>query len=95
MQEITLAASWVSILAGVGSDFKELVFKVFIPLLCGIFVLVVGFRTKAPGPTILAVIFAGIVWGLSANLSSLSDITGETVNQYDGGGATEIFGGDH
>ncbi|MFE4873464.1 hypothetical protein [Streptomyces sp. NPDC056682] len=82
---ITVAADWISLGTGFGNDLKGLIFNIGIPVLCGTFVLVVGFKTKAPGPTIMAVIFAGIVWGLSASMgTTLKDTTTNTVNHYDG-----------
>ncbi|WP_331736759.1 hypothetical protein OG426_55315 (plasmid) [Streptomyces canus] len=92
MQTVTLAADWITIGTGLGTDIKTLIFNVFIPVLCGIFVLVVGFKTRAPGPTLMAVIFAGIVWGLSANMATIKDTTGDTVKQYDGGGRSSVQG---
>ncbi|MFJ2007996.1 hypothetical protein [Streptomyces chartreusis] len=89
---VTLAADWFSILNGIGTDARFLIFEVAIPVLCGIFVWVIGWKTRAPGPTIMAVIFAGIVWGLSANLDTLRDTTGDTVTQYDKGGGSVIEG---
>ncbi|MGW4784881.1 hypothetical protein [Streptomyces sp. NPDC004230] len=89
---LTLATDWITIGTGLGTDVKALIFNVFIPVLCGIFVLVVGVKTKAPGPTLMAVIFAGIVWGLSANMAAIKDTTGDTVKQYDGGTHSVIKG---
>ncbi|MEU2391892.1 hypothetical protein [Streptomyces sp. NPDC007369] len=82
---ITLAAGWIQTGTGLGNDIKSLIFNVAIPVLCGLFVLVVGWRTKAPGPTIMAVIFAAIVWGLSANMATLKNKTTEDIVQYQGG----------
>ncbi|MCX4826175.1 hypothetical protein OG883_41640 [Streptomyces sp. NBC_01142] len=87
MHEITLAAGWITTGTGLGNDIKDLIFNVAIPVLCGLFVVVVGWKTKAPGPTIMAVIFAAIVWGGSANMDTLKDKTTEDINQYDDGGA--------
>ncbi|MEW1637460.1 hypothetical protein AB0469_25730 [Streptomyces sp. NPDC093801] len=88
MQEtITMAAGWIQTGTGLGNDIKGLIFDVAIPVLCGIFVLVVGWKTKAPGPTIMAVIFAAIVWGLSANMATLKNKTSEDIVQYQGGPA--------
>jgi hypothetical protein len=92
MHSVTLAADWITIGTGFGTDMKTLIFNVFIPVLCGIFVLVVGSKTRAPGPTLMAVIFAGVVWGLSANMATIKDTTGDTVKQYDTGGNTVIQG---
>jgi hypothetical protein len=94
MQSVTLAADWITIGTGFGTDMKTLIFNVFIPVLCGIFVLVVGFKTRAPGPTLMAVIFAGVVWGLSANMATIKDTTGDTVKQYDTGGGNTVIEGD-
>ncbi|MFI0742370.1 hypothetical protein ACH4PU_30490 [Streptomyces sp. NPDC021100] len=82
---VTLAAGWIGTLSGFGTDLKGLIFNIGIPVLCGFFVLVVGVRTKAPGPTIMAVIFAAVVWGLSANMAALKDKTSEDITHYDGG----------
>ncbi|MFC8953688.1 MULTISPECIES: hypothetical protein [unclassified Streptomyces] len=84
-ETITLAAGWIQTGTGLGNDIKSLIFNVAIPVLCGIFVIVVGWKTKAPGPTIMAVIFAGIVWGLSANMGALKDKTTEDITNYNGG----------
>ncbi len=82
---ITLAAGWIQTGTGLGTDIKSLIFDVAIPALCGIFVVVVGWKTKAPGPTIMAVIFAAIVWGLSANMGALKNKTTEDIVQYQSG----------
>ncbi|THA53184.1 hypothetical protein [Streptomyces sp. A1136] len=82
---ITLAAGWIQTGTGIGTDLKGLIFDVAIPVLCGMFVLVVGWKTKAPGPTIMAVIFAAIVWGLSANMAALKNKTNEDIVQYQSG----------
>ncbi|WP_432095623.1 hypothetical protein [Streptomyces sp. bgisy100] len=82
-----LAAGWIQTGTGLGNDLKDLIFNVAIPVLCGAFVVIVGVKTKSPGPTIMAVIFAAIVWGGSANMDTLKDKTTEDINQYDGGGA--------
>ncbi|EPH40947.1 hypothetical protein ABT390_35440 [Streptomyces aurantiacus] len=89
---VTLAASWIDVGNGLGGDFKDLVFKVGIPAMCGVFVFVVGWKTKAPGPTIAACFLAAIVWGLSANMDDLQGNTSDTINEYDGGPG--IIGGD-
>ncbi|MFF9594083.1 hypothetical protein ACF1FX_33720 [Streptomyces sp. NPDC014646] len=85
-ETVTLAAGWIQTLQGLGLDLKDLIFNVGIPVLCGLFVLVVGFKSKAPGPTIVAVIFGAIVWGGAANMGALKDKTSEDIVQYDGGG---------
>ncbi|MER8236121.1 hypothetical protein [Streptomyces sp. NPDC094049] len=85
MHTITLAAGWIQTGTGLGNDIKSLIFNVAIPAMCGVFVVVVGWKTKAPGPTIMAVIFAGIVWGLSANMGALKDKTTEDITNYNGG----------
>ncbi|SEB59035.1 hypothetical protein [Streptomyces sp. TLI_105] len=82
---LTLAVGWLQTGTGLGNDIKGLIFNVAIPVLCGIFVVVVGWKTKAPGPTIMAVIFAGIVWGLSANMATLKNKTTEDIVQCQGG----------
>ncbi|AJF70370.1 hypothetical protein [Streptomyces vietnamensis] len=82
---IILAAGWIQTGTGLGNDIKGLIFNVAIPVLCGFFVIVVGWKTKAPGPTIMAVIFAAIVWGLSANMATLKNKTTEDIVQYQGG----------
>ncbi|MFE5711994.1 hypothetical protein ACFQ7J_14395 [Streptomyces sp. NPDC056501] len=84
-ETITLAAGWIQTGTGLGNDVKGLIFNVAIPVLCGIFVIVVGWKTKAPGPTIMAVLFAGIVWGLSSNMGALKDKTTEDITNYNGG----------
>lgn len=86
MHDVILAAGWIQTGTGLGNDIKNLIFNVAIPVLCGFFVVVVGIKTKAPGPTIMAVIFAAIVWGGSANMDALKDKTTEDITQYDGGG---------
>lgn len=85
-ETVTLAADWITVGNGFGNDLKKLIFNVGIPTLGGIFVLVVGLRTRSPGPTIIAAIFAGVVWGLSANMATIKDTTGDTISHYDGGG---------
>ncbi|MFD9047867.1 hypothetical protein ACFVVP_25905 [Streptomyces sp. NPDC058128] len=82
---LVLAAGWIQTGTGLGNDIKGLIFNVAIPTLCGVFVVVVGWKTKAPGPTIMAVIFAAIVWGLSANMAVLKNKTTEDITQYQKG----------
>ncbi|QES51971.1 hypothetical protein DEJ50_33225 [Streptomyces venezuelae] len=82
---VTLAAGWIETVAGLGTDIRGLIFNVAIPVLCGIFVVVIGWKTKAPGPTIMAAIFAGILWGLSSNMDTLKNKTTEDIVQYQGG----------
>ncbi|MFB7225811.1 hypothetical protein [Streptomyces sp. NPDC056227] len=53
MHDITLAAGWIQTGTGLGNDIKALIFNVAIPVLCGAFVVIVGWKTKAPGPTIV------------------------------------------
>ncbi|GAA3372109.1 hypothetical protein GCM10017744_102260 [Streptomyces antimycoticus] len=67
------------------ADLKNLILYGVIPLMCLIFVVVVGFKTRAAGPTILSVILAAMVWWGAANMDLLSDKTGEDVTQYDNG----------
>ncbi|GAB2736092.1 hypothetical protein [Kitasatospora kifunensis] len=81
-------AGWIATATGIGTDLKSLVFTIAIPVLCGIFVLVVGFRTKSPGPTIMAVIMAAIVWGLSANMGSLQGKAVQDINHYNNTGSS-------
>ncbi|MFD9517930.1 hypothetical protein [Streptomyces sp. NPDC059979] len=85
LNDVTLAQGWIQTGTGLGNAIKSLIFDVAIPVLCGVFVVVVGWKTKAPGPTIMAVIFAGIVWGLSANMVTLKNKTTEDIVQYQGG----------
>lgn len=89
-ETVTLAAGWITTGNGLGNDIKDLIFNVGIPVLCGAFVIIVGWKTKAPGPTIMACIFAAIVWGLSANMATLKDKTTEDITQYDGGGGQQL-----
>ncbi|MFE2693689.1 hypothetical protein [Streptomyces mirabilis] len=91
---VTSAADWITIGTGLGTDMKTLIFTVLIPLLCGVFILVVGFKTRAPGPTLMAVIFAGIVLGLSLSLGAIGDSTKDTIKQYNGGGGFTVIPGD-
>ncbi|MER6610773.1 hypothetical protein ABT282_33985 [Streptomyces sp. NPDC000927] len=87
MQEtVIVAAGWIQTVTGLGNDIKALIFNVLIPVLCGGFVFLVGVKTKAPGPTIMAVIFSAIVWGGAANMDALKNKTTEDITQYDGGG---------
>ncbi|MDH6115668.1 hypothetical protein P3T36_007285 [Kitasatospora sp. MAP12-15] len=79
------ATGWIATFTGLGNDTKSLIFTVLIPVLCGMFVLVVGVRTKSPGPTIGAVILAAVVWGLSANMGVLSSKATVDITQYSGG----------
>ncbi|OEJ21543.1 hypothetical protein AS594_39075 [Streptomyces agglomeratus] len=89
-ENVTLAVGWIETGTGLGNDIKDLIFNVGIPLLCGLFVMVVGWKTKAPGPTIMAVIFAAIVWGGSASMETLKEKTTEDITQYDGGELTPM-----
>ncbi|MFG2298494.1 hypothetical protein [Streptomyces sp. NPDC048603] len=82
---VMLAQGWIQTGTGLGNGIKDLIFNVAIPTLCGVFVVVVGWKTKSPGPTIMAVIFAAIVWGLSANMATLKNKTQEDIVQYQGG----------
>jgi hypothetical protein len=94
MQSVTLAADWITIGTGLGADIKTLIFKVFIPVLGGIFILAVGVKTRAPGPTIMAAIFAGIMVGLSLSINTTAQVTSDTVNQYNNGGGGAVVQGD-
>ena len=94
MQTVTLAADWITIGTGLGTDLKTLIFKVLIPVLCGIFILVVGFKTRAPGPTLMAVIFAGVVLGLSLSINTIGKTTSDTINEYNNGGGGAVVQGD-
>ncbi|WP_329127393.1 hypothetical protein [Streptomyces sp. NBC_01465] len=85
---VTLSAGWISTLTHFGTDTKSLIFNIAIPVLCGLFVVVTGWKSKAAGPTIMAVILAGVVWGLSSDMGTLKDKTTSTVNEYDGGPTT-------
>ncbi|MFE1561010.1 hypothetical protein ACFW6V_39255 [Streptomyces sp. NPDC058734] len=84
---ITLAAGWIQTGTGLGNSIRTLIFDVAIPVMCGVFVVVVGWKTKAPGPTIMACIFAAVVWGLSSNMATLKNKTTEDIVQYQGGPA--------
>ena len=88
VHNIVLADGWIATFTGLGNAGKALIFTVLIPALCGLFVLVVGFRTKSPGPTIMACILAAIVWGLSANMGTLQGKAVQDINQYNGGTTT-------
>ncbi|MGW0647293.1 hypothetical protein ACWD4T_00560 [Streptomyces umbrinus] len=88
---VNLAVDWITFGTGLGTDTKTLIINIFIPLLCLFFVCVVGVKTRSPGPTLVAVIFSGIVWGLAADMSAIKESTSDTVEQYDGG-ATVIQG---
>ncbi|MDH6710926.1 hypothetical protein P3T27_007677 [Kitasatospora sp. MAA19] len=83
MHDVVLAGGWISTGTSLGNDIKALIFTVGIPVLCGLFVLVVGWKTKAPGPTIMACILAAVVWGLSANMDTLQNKTVEDITHYD------------
>ncbi|CAC36665.1 hypothetical protein ACN6LC_004516 [Streptomyces violaceoruber] len=94
MEPTTLAADWITIGTGFGSDLKTLIFTILIPVLCGIFIVVVGLKTRAPGPTLMAVIFAGIVLGLSLSIDTIGETTSDTVDQYNDGGGGDFVQGD-
>lgn len=94
MEHTTLAADWITIGSGFGSDLKTLIFTILIPALCGIFIVVVGLKTRAPGPTLMAVIFAGIVLGLSLSIDTIGETTSDTVDQYNDGGGGGFDQGD-
>ena len=79
---LTLANGVIGTGAAVGTDLKWIIFNIAIPLMCGLFVVVIGFRTRAPGPTLLAAVFAGIVWGLAAHMGALKDMTGDDIQHY-------------
>ncbi|MFF4449945.1 hypothetical protein [Streptomyces sp. NPDC001502] len=81
---LLLAAGWLQTGGGIGGDIKDLIFDIAIPCLCGAFVVFIGWKTKAPGPTIMAVIFASIVWGGAANMEGvLKDKTVQDIKKYD------------
>ncbi|NGN63190.1 hypothetical protein G5C51_04610 [Streptomyces sp. A7024] len=69
-------------LGNIGTDMTGLILKVGIPGLCVLFVLVVGWRTRAPGPTIAAVLLAAVVWGGAWNLDQLSELAGNDISDY-------------
>ncbi|MEW1914203.1 hypothetical protein AB0442_38280 [Kitasatospora sp. NPDC085895] len=83
MHTMVLAAGWISTGRGLGGDIRDLIFNVGIPVLCGLFVLVVGWKTRAPGPTIVACILAAVVWGLAAHMDTLKDKATEDITHYD------------
>ncbi|MFE8950423.1 hypothetical protein [Streptomyces sp. NPDC007856] len=87
MQSVILTDDWITIDTGLGADIKTLIFKVAIPVLAKVFIFVVGFKTRAPGPTIMAAIFAGIMVGLSPSISTTAQVTSDTINQYNNGGS--------
>ncbi|MEU5108479.1 hypothetical protein AB0H07_40525 [Streptomyces sp. NPDC021354] len=66
-------------------DLQNLFLYGAIPVMCLAFIVVVGFKTRAPGPTIVSVLLAGVVWWGASNLELLSDKTGKDVTQYDDG----------
>ncbi|MFD4224716.1 hypothetical protein [Streptomyces griseus] len=88
--DTNLAVDWFGIGKGMGGDVLALIYDYGIPILCGVFVIVVGFRTREPRATIVAVIFAGIVGGLAAQMTFLSDTTAETITNYDGGQPSQM-----
>lgn len=94
MNNIVLADGWIATATGLGNDTKTLIFAVLIPALCGLFVLVVGFKTKSPGPTIMACILAAIVWGLSANMGTLQGKAIQDINQHSGTTTSSVQRGD-
>ncbi|MBT2446028.1 hypothetical protein J7F03_02775 [Streptomyces sp. ISL-43] len=81
---VTLAAGWISTGWGMGADIKKLIFIILIPCLCGLFVVAVGWKTKAPGPTIVACILGAVVWGLSASMGTLQGKVTEDITTYNG-----------
>ncbi|MEV7253708.1 hypothetical protein [Streptomyces cyaneofuscatus] len=92
METTTLAANWFGIGQSFGSDLLTLIYDYGIPVLCGVFVIVVGFRTREPRATIVAVIFAGFVAGLASQMDFLSTTTAETITNYDGGSISQMDG---
>ncbi|WP_329307946.1 hypothetical protein [Streptomyces microflavus] len=92
METTNLAVDWFGIGQGLGSDALVLIYDYGIPLLCGLFVIVVGFRTREPRATIVAVIFAGFVAGLASQMDFLSTTTAETITNYDGGSLSQMDG---
>lgn len=90
----TLAANdWIQIGTGLGTDLKSLILEVLIPLAAVLFVLVVAFKTRAAGPTIMTCVLAGIVVGLSLSISLMGSVTSQTITHYDKGG-THFSGAD-
>ncbi|GGS35735.1 hypothetical protein Snoj_29180 [Streptomyces nojiriensis] len=85
LNDVTLAQGWIQTSTSLGNSIRTLIFDVAIPILCGTFVVVVGWKTKAPGPTIMACIFAAVVWGLAAQMPALKNKTTEDIVQYQGG----------
>lgn len=83
METVTLAAGWIGTLGAIGTAIKWLIFNVGIPCMCGAFVLFIGLKVRAPGPTIIAAILAAVVWGISANMDSLSGKAAEDLEHYD------------
>jgi hypothetical protein len=83
METVTLAAGWIGTLSGLGSDIKWLIFNLGIPIMCGAAVLVAGWKSKAPGPTLITAVFAAALWGLSANMDALSGKAVEDIEHYD------------
>ncbi|MGX1025405.1 hypothetical protein RKD37_000158 [Streptomyces ambofaciens] len=94
MEPTTLAIDWITFGTLFGSDLKTFIFTITIPVLCGIFIVVVGIKTRSPGPTLMATIFAGIVLGLSLSIDTIGETTSDTINQYNDGGGGDFVQGD-
>ncbi|MCA1219299.1 hypothetical protein [Streptomyces sp. 8L] len=84
---MTLATDWIQVGTGLGTDTKSLILVVLIPLAAVFFVLVVAFKTRAPGPTIMTTILAGIVVGLSLSITLMGNMTSQTITHYEHGGS--------
>ncbi|WP_327071843.1 hypothetical protein [Kitasatospora sp. NBC_01302] len=88
MHTTELAGGWLVTIAGLGTDAKFVIFTILIPAMCGLFVVVVGMRTRSPGPTIMAVIMAAIVWGLSSSMGTLQGKAVQDITTHDNGSLT-------
>ncbi|PBO20475.1 hypothetical protein CLM83_00225 [Streptomyces albidoflavus] len=85
MDSVNLSAGWIESLNLMGTDVKTLLLVVGVPVLGLVFIIWAGWRSKAPGPTILAAILATVVVGLALDMEGNAGKIGEDINNYEGG----------
>ena len=75
-----LADGWITTGRTLGNNLESLLLDVAVPLMAVVSVLVVWVKTRSAPAAIVAVVLAAIViWG-ATNLQTLSDKTGQDVN---------------
>ncbi|MFJ7003913.1 hypothetical protein ACIQWY_28385 [Streptomyces albidoflavus] len=85
MDSVNLSAGWIESLNLMGTDVKTLLLVVGVPVLGLVFIIWAGWRSKGPGPRILAAILAAVVVGLALDMEGNAGKIGEDIDNYEGG----------